>query len=101
MMLKVGDLLDLAPEAGGLVRVVWLSPDGGTAALYPVTEARAFPVLAPAAPLEERLRALEARLVVDDPFRVIAAETKLKEGDKQRRDWTGQSSVDTQSPLCA
>lgn len=86
MMLKVGDLLDLAPETGDLVRVVWLSPDGGTVALYRVTEARGFPVLAPTAPLEERLRALEVRLVMDDPFRVIAAETKLKEGDKQRRD---------------
>lgn len=86
MMLKLGDLLDLAPEAGDLVRVVWLSPDGGTAALYRVNDAKAFPVLAPTAPLEERLRALEVRLVVDDPLRVIAAETKLKEGDKHRRD---------------
>lgn len=86
MMLKLGDVLDLAPETGDLVRVVWLSPDGGSAALYRLTEARAFPVLAPTAPLEERLRALEVRLVADDPFQVIAAEAKLKEGDKRRRD---------------
>lgn len=86
MILKLGDLLDLAPETGDLMRVVWLSPDRGTAALYRVADEKAFPVLVPVESLENRLRALEIRLVVDDPYQVIVVESKLKDNNKRKRD---------------
>ncbi|QIL19764.1 Mu transposase C-terminal domain-containing protein [Thermomonas sp. HDW16] len=86
MILKLADLLDLDPETGDLVRVVWLSPDHGTAALFRVADEKAFPVLVPVESLENRLRALEIRLVVDDPYQVIVVENKLKDSNKRKRD---------------
>ncbi|WP_449302105.1 Mu transposase C-terminal domain-containing protein [Pseudoxanthomonas mexicana] len=85
MMLKVGDVLDLAPDSSKRVRIVWMTADGTSVAIYPLDADGAFPELVPAEPLEAGLRAREITLV-EDPFMVIVMEDKLKETHKSRRD---------------
>lgn len=86
MILKIGDILDLAPDKGELVRVVWVSADLATVALYALEAKDAFPELTPWEPLEERLRAHEIRLVTEDSYQVIVDEISLIPGHKRRRD---------------
>jgi len=85
MMLKVGDVLDLALDSNKRVRIVWMTADGTSAAIYPLDADGAFPELVPAEPLEAGLRTREITLL-EDPFMVIAMEDKLKETHKSRRD---------------
>lgn len=85
MMLKVGDVLDLSPGLNKLVRVVWVTADGTSVAIYPLDADLAFPELVQAEPLETRLRSREMALV-KDPFMAVVMEDKLKETHKNRRD---------------
>ena len=85
MMLKVGDVLDLALDSNKRVRIVWMTADGTSAAIYPLDADGAFPELVPAEPLEAGLRTREITLL-EDPFMVIVMEDKLKETHKSRRD---------------
>lgn len=86
MILKVGDVIDLTPGSNKLVRIVWLTPDQTTVAIFPLQGACPFPELVHAEVLSAGLRSREMHLIADDPFRVIAHEDNLKEGHKQRRD---------------
>ena len=85
MMLKVGDVLDLAPDSNKRVRIVWMTADGTSVAIYPLDADSAFPELVPAESLEAGLRAREV-VLVEDPFMVVAMEDKLKQTHKSRRD---------------
>jgi len=86
MILKVGDVIDLAPGSNKLVRIVWLTQDQATAAIFPLQGACQFPELVHAEVLAAGLRSREMHLVTDDPHRVIVQEDSLKDSHKQRRD---------------
>lgn len=86
MILKVGDVIDLAPGSNKLVRIVWLTQDQATAAIFPLQGACPFPELVHAEVLAAGLRSREMHLVTDDPHRVIVQEDSLEDSHKQRRD---------------
>lgn len=67
MMLKVGDVLNLEPGSNKRARIVWITADGTSVAIYPLDTEKAFPKLVPAEPLEAGLRVQEVALV-EDPF---------------------------------
>lgn len=85
MILRIGDVLDLDPASGNLVRVIWLSSDQATAAIFELQGKNPLPELMPVEVLATGLRSKDVHLIVDDPFRVIVQEEKLKESDKRRR----------------
>lgn len=99
MILKVGDVLDLEPGSNKRARIVWMTADGASVAIYPLDADRAFPELVPAEPLEAGLRMREVALV-EDPFIVVAMEDKLKQTHKNRRDraWKMIRSLVTDVP---
>ncbi len=85
MILKLGDVLVLDPDSGKRARVVWMTPDGTSAALYPLDADRAFPALLRVEVLEAGISARQMSLV-PDPFTVVVLEDQLKQVHKERRD---------------
>lgn len=84
-MLLVADLLRYLGEPTRMVRILWLGPNGH-AFTIDVNSAKALPQLTEIASLLDDLKNERARLVKDDPLRLIVADANLSKARINRRE---------------
>ena len=85
-MLIRNDLLCYDEDGGRTVRVLWLRPDSGGAAIIDVLAEKALPTIVPFDALIEDLQLKRARLLNPDPYLVLSIETTLPETHRAIRD---------------
>jgi hypothetical protein len=84
-MFLLADLLQYQGEANRTVRILWLGP-AGHAFTIDVNQPKALPKLAELSSLADDVKNERARLLKDDPFLVIAADSDLSEARIERRE---------------
>lgn len=86
MILRLGDLIDFADAPTKRLRVIWMSPDNTSVATIQVEVDKALPAIVPVQPLLDELEAGTASLMLEDPYRVLVAESGVKASHKGIRD---------------
>lgn len=86
MILRLGDLIDFADAPTKRLRVIWMSPDNTSVATIQVEVDKALPAIVPVQPLLDELEAGTASLMLEDPYRVLVAESGVKASHKVIRD---------------